>query len=217
MSAVEVRETQAIAHLMEKEPSATDQNKEGQGTGAVEEQELSETELNKGAQEQGVGNVQQEEVPHQEGRQDNPSKTEEELNTPEDILVSPYQPAAQLIEPQTLPNLTLRFQESWFKDYPRLHYSSAIKGVLCFYCVNAFKHNIPTMARNSFNSLGFRNWKKGREAFENHTNMRHLARQGLALRGHDNDEGNFKQHLEEKAESDPNLASWLLRNHAYTE
>ena len=43
----------------------------------------------------------QEEVPQQEGQQDNPSQTEEELNTPEDILVSPYQPAAQLIEPHT--------------------------------------------------------------------------------------------------------------------
>lgn len=204
----------------------------------------------------------QEEVPHQEGQQDNPSQREEELNTPEDILVSPYQPAAQLIEPQTLPNRTLRFQESWFKDYPWLHYSPAIKGVVCFYCVNAFKHNVSTMARNAeqtFISLGFRNWKKGREGFDKHTNskahivavnthththnsvrmqlcsisessqeaarsalvqivssVRYLARQGLALRGHDNDEGNFKQHLEEKAESDPNLASWLLRNHAYT-
>ena len=48
------------------------------------------------------------------------------------------------------------------------------------------------------------------------SSLRYLARQGLALRGHDNDEGNFKQHLEEKAESDPKLASWLLRNHAYT-
>ncbi|KAK0144467.1 Zinc finger MYM-type protein 1 [Merluccius polli] len=192
----------------------------------------------------------QEEVPHQEGQQDNPSQTEEELNTPEDILVSPYQPAAQLIEPQTLPNRTLRFQESWFKDYPWLHYSPAIKGVLCFYCVNAFKHNISTMARNAEQtiSLGFRNWKKGREPFDKHTSskahivavnthihtnqsecnfaasqkvhkrqpVRYLARQGLALRGHENDEGNFKQHLEQKAESDPNLASWLLRNHAYT-
>ena len=118
------------------------------------------------------------------------------------------------------------------------------------------------MARNTeqtFISLGFRNWKKGRGAFDKHTNskahivavnkhththnsvrmqlcsiseksqeaarsalvkivssLRYLARQGLALRGHDNDEGNFKQHLEEKAESDPKLASWLLRNHAYT-
>ena len=109
----------------------------------------------------------QEEVPQQEGQQDNPSQTEEELNTREDILVSPYQPAAQLIEPQTLPNRTLRFQESWFKDYPWLHYSSEIKGVLCFYCVKAFKHNIPTMARNTeqtINSLGFRNWKKGRDS-----------------------------------------------------
>ena len=43
----------------------------------------------------------QEEVPQQEGQQDNPSQTEEELNTPEDILVSPYQPAVKLIEPQT--------------------------------------------------------------------------------------------------------------------
>ncbi|CAL8347443.1 unnamed protein product [Gadus morhua 'NCC'] len=42
----------------EKEPSATEQNKEVQGPGAVEEPELSGTELNKEAQEQGVENVE---------------------------------------------------------------------------------------------------------------------------------------------------------------
>ncbi|XP_070412026.1 zinc finger MYM-type protein 1-like [Nothobranchius furzeri] len=48
------------------------------------------------------------------------------------------------------------------------------------------------------------------------SSVRYLAKQGLALRGHDNDDGNFKQHLDEKAENDPNLASWLQKYHSYT-
>ncbi|XP_070403865.1 zinc finger MYM-type protein 1-like [Nothobranchius furzeri] len=48
------------------------------------------------------------------------------------------------------------------------------------------------------------------------SSVRYLAKQGLALRGHDNDDGNFKQHLDEKAENDLNLASWLQKYHSYT-
>lgn len=40
--------------------------------------------------------------------------------------------------------------------------------------------------------------------------------QSLALRGHENNDGNFKQHLDEKAETDPNLVSCLQRNNSYT-
>ncbi len=118
------------------------------------------------------------------------------------------------------------------------------------------------MAKNTEQTVisqGFRNWKRGKEAFDRHassrahivavnthkhthrsvrrqlcsisasaqeaarsalieivSSVRYLASQGLALRGHENDEGNFKGHLEEKAENDPNLASWLQKNHSYT-
>lgn len=92
-------------------------------------------------------------------------------DNPEDLLISPYQPAAQLIEPQVLANRTLCFLDSWFREYPWLHYSPEIQGVLCFYCVSAFKHNTSTMAKNTeqtFISQGFRNWKKGRESFGRH-------------------------------------------------
>jgi hypothetical protein len=42
----------------------------------------------------------------------------------------PYQPHPQFIEPQTLANRVLTFQERWFGDFPWLHYNPPIKGVL---------------------------------------------------------------------------------------
>jgi hypothetical protein len=42
-----------------------------------------------------------------------------------------------------------------------------------------------------------------------------LARQGLAMRGHDSGEGNFDQLLKYKAEDDPCLSKWLTRKKTY--
>lgn len=42
--------------------------------------------------------------------------------------------------------------------------------------------------------------------------VRYLGRQGLAIRGHDSDEGNLKQLLGMLAESDEALNSWLARH-----
>jgi hypothetical protein len=46
--------------------------------------------------------------------------------------------------------------------------------------------------------------------------VRYLSKQGLALRGHSKKDGNFQSYLRDKAEDDPNLASWLEREHSYT-
>ncbi|KAK0137232.1 hypothetical protein N1851_026571 [Merluccius polli] len=46
--------------------------------------------------------------------------------------------------------------------------------------------------------------------------VRYLSKQGLALRGHSNKEGNFQNYLKDKAEDDPNLASWLKREQPHT-
>ncbi len=46
--------------------------------------------------------------------------------------------------------------------------------------------------------------------------VKYLAQQGLALRGHGNEEGNFHYLLLLKAEDDPALGHWLKWNHSYT-
>ncbi|XP_060760237.1 zinc finger MYM-type protein 1-like [Neoarius graeffei] len=45
--------------------------------------------------------------------------------------------------------------------------------------------------------------------------VRYLARQGLAVRGHDSNEGNLFHLLKLKAKDDPVLTSWLTRCHDY--
>lgn len=47
--------------------------------------------------------------------------------------------------------------------------------------------------------------------------MRYVSKQGLALRGHSNEEGNFQTYLRDKAENDPNLTSWLQKHHTSPE
>ncbi len=48
------------------------------------------------------------------------------------------------------------------------------------------------------------------------SSVKYLAQQGLALRGHGNEEGNFHYLLLLKAEDDPALGHWLKWNHSYT-
>lgn len=84
----------------------------------------------------------------------------------------PYQPPSQCIETQTLANKTLAFQEKWFWDFPWLHYSPSVKGVLCFYCSKGFSRqsSFGQRADTAFISAGFRNWKKAIEKFSVHQN-----------------------------------------------
>jgi len=66
---------------------------------------------------------------------------------------------------------TLRFQEKWFRDYPWLHYSPSAKAIFCFHCMQAFKQQSSTLAKNmdpAFVSTGFRNWKRAIDKFSTH-------------------------------------------------
>lgn len=67
--------------------------------------------------------------------------------------------------------LVLHFQERWYKEYPWLHYSHAVKGILCFYCVKTYtvqKSIVSKKADPAFSSKGFTNWKNALERFERH-------------------------------------------------
>lgn len=204
-------------------------------------------------------NNEDEESKHEGTVDEEQVESEAEQNYP---LTEPYHPHPKFIEVQKLANKTLRFQKSWFDDFPWLHYCPRLKGVLCFYCTKAFSKQTSSLAKNTeptFILTGFRNWKRAVEGFERHSSskthniavtthiyepksinaqlssvlataqeearsnllkilssVKYLAQQGLALRGHGNEEGNFHYLLVLKAEDDPALGHWLKRNHSYT-
>lgn len=136
----------------------------------------------------------------------------------------------------------LKFQESWYRKFPWIHYDTSISGVLCFTCRKVESLNLFDLSRNreqTFIKTGFKNWKKALQRFSEHANcsshrfaqeqlafsckptidaqlsqqcseqqknaqkslttifstVRYLARQGLAFRGHEAEEGNFKELL----------------------
>lgn len=77
----------------------------------------------------------------------------------------------KLIAVQQLTNKTLRFQEKWYREFPWLHYSSGVNGILCFFCAQAFGHEKSNLAKNAdptFVKTGFRNWKKATQKFAEH-------------------------------------------------
>lgn len=204
-------------------------------------------------------NNEYEESEHEGTVDEEQVESEAEQNYP---LTEPHHPHPKFIEVQKLANKTLRFQKSWFNDFPWLHYCPRLKGVLCFYCTKAFSKQTSSLAKNTeptFILTGFRNWKRAVEGFERHSSskthniavtthiyepksinaqlssvlataqeearsnllkilssVKYLAQQGLALRGHGNEEGNFHYLLLLKAEDDPALGHWLKRNHSYT-
>ncbi len=82
----------------------------------------------------------------------------------------PYQPPPQCIEKQILSNKSLTFQEKWYQEYPWLHYSPSVKGVLCFYCSKGVSNQSSLGHRSdaAFVSTGFRNWKKAIKKFTAH-------------------------------------------------
>lgn len=90
-----------------------------------------------------------------------------------DIGNKPNQPDPKSIPDQTLTSRVLHFQERWYKQYPWLHYSPAVKGVLCFYCVKAYTVQKSAMSKKAdpaFSSKGYTNWKNALERFERHQN-----------------------------------------------
>lgn len=92
---------------------------------------------------------------------------------------SPCQPDVKLIPKQSLVskqgNRVLTFQAGWFENFPWLHYSSEVQGVLCFYCAKAEASKLSNLAKKretAFIVDGFANWKKGIEKFKDHQNSK---------------------------------------------
>ena len=83
----------------------------------------------------------------------------------------PHQPPASCIPVQKLKNKTLRFQSSWYNEFPWLHFHESIGGVLCHTCVRASHQRLSDFARcaeNVFLNSGFSNWKKAIQKFRSH-------------------------------------------------
>lgn len=83
----------------------------------------------------------------------------------------PYQPKAGCIIQQQLASKTLSFQDRWYKNHTWLHYCPDVRGILCFYCMKAFRNQTSPLAKSvdqSFVSTGFQNWKKAIETFKAH-------------------------------------------------
>ncbi|XP_063769603.1 uncharacterized protein LOC134891463 [Pseudophryne corroboree] len=83
----------------------------------------------------------------------------------------PFQPSAELVPPQCFGNRKLRFQSTWYTDFPWLHYSPHLKAVLCFTCGKAESMGLLGSSRRRdsvFTVVGFSNWKKAREKFGSH-------------------------------------------------
>ena len=191
--------------------------------------------------------------------------TDQSLSSSSDINMfkyqSPFHPDVKLIPKQSLVDKNgkrvLSFQAAWFSEFPWLHYSSEVQGVLCYYCAKAEACKLSNLARKrerAFSVEGFSNWKKGIEKFSDHqksqshrfamqqlvqsskpvdqqlstqtltsqqqgrnclrvlfTSLQHLARQGLAVRGHDAKSGNFMQLLKLRASDVPGLQEWMER------
>ncbi|KAJ1089934.1 hypothetical protein NDU88_003074 [Pleurodeles waltl] len=200
------------------------------------------------------------------------SATATSLQDDEETLgstVTPNQPSestmpVQIIETQsqTKKKRILHFQGRWFQDFPWLHYSDRVAGVLCFHCAKAKLLKLTELSKNAeeaFCSTGYTNWKKAIERFKKHqssyahsyalSQLAHyrgcqpinqqfsqqiqqqqneawlclnkiihtiafLAKQGLALRGHDDSNGNFRQFLCARAEDVPSLKQWITANRA---
>ncbi|XP_063754288.1 zinc finger MYM-type protein 1-like isoform X1 [Eleginops maclovinus] len=91
----------------------------------------------------------------------------------EELGSCPHQPNSCFIQTQSLTKKTLKFQDSWFRKHTWLHYSKALKGVLCFYCAKYFaiqKSSLASKADGAFITTGFSNWKKALEKFHQHEN-----------------------------------------------
>ena len=150
---------------------------------------------------------------------------------------------------------TLKFQNSWWKKYPWLHWDS--KKVLCFYCATIKPEKVAHLKKcdTAFSSNGYSNLKKAHEKFSQHetsaghkeavsafvnrekpsvvsllnkqvadeqlrsqrclsvifTTLKYIGRQGIAVRGHDYDEGNFIELLRTRANDVPDMKMWLSK------
>ena len=180
-------------------------------------------------------------------------------STPLDKTIVPQNQPKYGIPNQTLAGRSLSFQNAWYEEFKWLHYSEAVRGVLCYTCLHAKMNgtisNFSKRSDPAFIEKGFRNWKKAKEKFKKHesceshrlaafqiqqsfcpsvqqqliqhnqnsqneaqkalhvimSSVKYLARQGLAFRGHKEQEGNFWQLLELRAIDVPELKRFLAR------
>ncbi|XP_068205181.1 uncharacterized protein [Palaemon carinicauda] len=125
----------------------------------------------------------------------------------------PHQPPASCIPLQKLKNKTLRFQSSWYNEFPWLHFHESIGGVLCHTCVRASPQRLSDFARYQL----LHDQHQSRAALiKIITTLKYLAEQGLAIRGHETSEGNFAKLLQLRAEDDKKLKVWLSNKVSYT-
>ncbi|KAJ1206469.1 hypothetical protein NDU88_001874 [Pleurodeles waltl] len=110
------------------------------------------------------------EVVTSSGESSNSSVTATSLQDNEETLentVAPKKPhestiPVQIIETQTQTKKKriLHFQGRWFQDFPWLHYSDRVAGVLCFHCAKAKSLKLTELYKNAeeaFCSTGYTN------------------------------------------------------------
>jgi hypothetical protein len=192
------------------------------------------------------------------------SENSNEITEQSELPAEPFHPDVTCIPVQSVGSRTLKFQAEWYKTFSWLHYSCAVKGVLCYYCAKADRlHLLDVNKRreNVFLKTGFRNWKKGPQKFREHqstachtfsimqieqqkksqpilsqlsneqmikqkearqclltifTTIRFLARQGLAIRGHTDNNSNFLQLLQLRQADINVLGPWMQKKCDFT-
>ena len=105
---------------------------------------------------------------------DTESQSYDDLQT-DDCLSScctrlkPYQPTSKAIL-SSMANNRRNFVEHWYKKYPWLTICTTIKKVFCFYCCveGQGMMTFSSKAESTFTKIGYNNWKKALEKFENH-------------------------------------------------
>lgn len=79
-------------------------------------------------------------------------------------IANHFHPDAVDIPAQNLSSRTLQFQDMWFQEYSRLHYSPGLQAVVCYFCAKAYCETAKVPgAKNgypAFVNRGFTNWKK---------------------------------------------------------
>ena len=105
-------------------------------------------------------------------------ETNKSSTTSNKLPEQPYHPPVEEIAPQIVVNgstkklkYTLHFQNSWYEQYPWIHYDVGVHGVLCFTCTKAESLCLAELSKKrepTFITTGFKNWKKAREKFAEH-------------------------------------------------
>ena len=131
----------------------------------------------------------------------------------------------------------------WYKQFPWIHLCAACKKVFCFYYLKCYKTGLITfterfnthslsechreavsktksLARTSvvdqLNNEANKCRRRNREMFfKVLSSLKYLLRQGLAIRGHKDEESNLYQLLKLRCEDCQELSVWFERHHQY--